>query len=147
MPSFQEFFMATDEKTITYEGKTLALMDTLPAVDGSRFRVTRESTDSEWRQGIGLDVQGSIVIDGKDWGRKVTLWEDTAPKEVVITLELKEEGLDVRNVWDHGNGVIQAWHHGAAIYVEEIEGGRRYHCNDGHPDDDLNDIVFSIRRM
>jgi hypothetical protein len=33
---------------------------------------------------------------------------------------------------------------GTALYYEEINNGRRYVCNDGYPDDDLNNLVFSI---
>jgi len=32
------------------------------------------------------------------------------------------------------------------MIVEEIESGFRYHCNDGYPDEDFNDIVFTIER-
>lgn len=42
--------------------------------------------------------------------------------------------------WAMGRG------NGAAMYCEEIPGGRRYFCNDGKEDDDFDDIVFTVRR-
>jgi hypothetical protein len=33
------------------------------------------------------------------------------------------------------------------MIVEEIENGRRYRCNDGVPDDDFDDIVFTVQRV
>jgi hypothetical protein len=37
-------------------------------------------------------------------------------------------------------------HNGACMVVEEIEGGRHYRCNDNVPDDDFDDIVFTVRK-
>jgi hypothetical protein len=34
-----------------------------------------------------------------------------------------------------------------AMYAEEIEGGRRYYCNDFTPDDDFNDLIFTVVRV
>jgi hypothetical protein len=31
--------------------------------------------------------------------------------------------------------------------VEEIENGRRYHCSDGKPDENFNNIVFTIKKL
>jgi len=55
--------------------------------------------------------------------------------------------LGIKNVWDTGNGVIQSWYNGSAMVVEEIENGKRYRCNDGHPDNNFDDIVFSIKKI
>ena len=32
------------------------------------------------------------------------------------------------------------------MHAEEIEGGYRYSCNDFAPDDDFNDLVFTVVR-
>jgi hypothetical protein len=40
--------------------------------------------------------------------------------------------LGIKNIWDTVNGVIQFWYFGVAMIIEEIENGRRYHCNVGH---------------
>ncbi|MCB1117403.1 MAG: hypothetical protein KDK50_02345, partial [Chlamydiia bacterium] len=57
----------------------------------------------------------------------------------------------VQNFWEdvnHTNTVyIDKAHNGAAMIVEEIPNGRRYRCNDGEPDDDFDDIVFTITRI
>jgi len=33
------------------------------------------------------------------------------------------------------------------MIVEKIEGGRRYRCNDGFPDEDFDDIIFTVRKL
>ena len=54
----------------------------------------------------------------------------------------KSKKLEIKNVWDFGDGVMHSWHNGAAMWKEELDDGSiRYWCNDGYPDDDLNDIV------
>jgi len=36
---------------------------------------------------------------------------------------------------------------GAAMYSEDIPNGKRYFCNDGVPDDDFDDIIFTVERI
>jgi len=104
-------------------------------------------------------IFGLFETRGKTVKEKIVLWEDTCPSGLIITLweergrrkhpkSLPEKGyLGIKNVWDIGNGTIEAWHSGAAMIVEEIENGRRYHCNDGHPDENFDDIVFTIQKV
>ena len=42
---------------------------------------------------------------------------------------------------------LESGHNGAAMIVEEIENGRRYRCNDGAPDEDFDDIVFTVQKI
>jgi hypothetical protein len=63
---------------------------------------------------------------------------------VFLKIQTKKGECQVKNVWDTGDGVMDSWHNGGAMVVEEIASGRRYKCNDGRPDDDFNDIVFRI---
>jgi hypothetical protein len=40
---------------------------------------------------------------------------------------------------------MDSWHNGAAMIVEESENGRFYKCNDGHPDENFDDIIFHVQ--
>jgi len=150
MVVFEEFFKtSTDPNRIEYKGKVLVGADYLPVRDGDIFRVTIESSDSEWKQGIRLRLdRGFIVVnDQRIPGQTgIVLWEDTCPGSVEFQVDLQgaEGVLIVYNAWDTGTGTVDAWHNGAAMLVQSIPEGRRYYCNDGHPDDDLNDLVFRI---
>lgn len=85
--------------------------------------------------------------------------QNTAPKEIFIKLwydntsrknpkGLPNRGLvGVKNIWDSGSGRIDSRFGGAAMIVEEIENGRRYRCNDGHPDENFDDVVFTIQKV
>lgn len=59
--------------------------------------------------------------------------------------------LSVMNAWGQGSGRIESGHGGAAMIVTErvvSEGVQRlYRCNDFDPDDDFDDLVFSVTRI
>ncbi len=65
----------------------------------------------------------------------------------MLSVNTKKGELRVKNVWDTGNGIVHSGHYGAAMIVEEIPNGRLYRCNDGKPDDDFDEIGFSIERV
>lgn len=85
---------------------------------------------------------------GKTINGPIVLWEDTARGQAEIRVLAPAGQLEVKNVWDIGDGVMHSWHNGAAMIVERLlTGGCRYYCNDGHPDEDFEDIVFRLEKL
>jgi hypothetical protein len=95
------------------------------------------------------------IVSKKEWN---VLWEDTSPKSVEIELLGPAEHVAVFNMWQDPNRVMipgvtgsgqvnHYWQNGAAMIVEEIPNGRRYRCNDGEPDDDFDDLIFTVERV
>jgi len=150
MVVFETFFRASEGQPIEYKGKRLCLAD-IVQLDNSahKFRLTFEQVNSEWRQGVALTTtkKGIFEIEGEKLGGKLVLWQDTAPKVVIIELSPKGTELELHNVWDKGDGAMNSWNAGAAMYIEEIPTGKRYHCNDGHFDDNLNDLIFTLEEI
>lgn len=145
MPDFSTLFIPAKGGPIEYNGRTLVMMDRYPVKAGAVLRLELLSTNSKWKQGIKLNTKGSITVAGQTITKGVFLWEDTMPKEVVFSVSSKDGLLQVSNAWNTGDGVAHSWLNGAAMYVEEMDNGRRvYHCNDGFPDENFDDIVFSI---
>ena len=161
MPDFDEIFSTTKERPIKYKNQCLVRVDYISFVDGDRFLIRFEKTNSEWLQGIGLYLFGIIEIEqlGKKVKDRTVFWENTAPKEITIkvwkdnTKRKQPKGLPskglfgIKNTWDTGNGTIESWYNGAAMIIEEIENGRGYRCNDGHPDENFDDIVFTVQKI
>lgn len=161
MPNFDKLFVEAKKNPVIFKEKFLVRSDFLPFSDGDHFLITFERTNSEWVQGIALYVFGSIEIESinKTFEDRTVFWENTAPKKIPIKvwqdntkrkqpIRLPKKGLlGIKNIWDPGTGVISSWVGGAAMIVEEIENGRRYRCNDGHPDENFDDIVFTIKKM
>ena len=73
-------------------------------------------------------------------------WTDSAPPDILRKVHTKKGEIQVRNVWDPGDGVMHSWHTGAAMIVDvdATSGARTYRCNDGRPDDDFDELTFVI---
>lgn len=143
---FQEMFEKSAGKPIEYQGKTLVMMDKFPTEGAKHVRVVFEECNGEWRQGVALRFEGKFKVNDQIIRRGMVLWYDTAPQTVELELIGTASSIEVKNVWDIGDGVIHSWHNGAAMIVELLPSGRRYRCNDGFADDDFNDIVFRLER-
>ena len=151
--------MTVKERPIYYNGQPIIRFDDVPFEDGDRFKFTFESKNSNWRQGVLLSVLGYFEYNGEKWPDRILFWEDNSPREIVVTVykerkkrkqpkRLPAKGLlGIKNVWDCGGGRIDSWFGGHAMIVEEIENGKRYKCNDGHPDENFDDIVFKVERI
>lgn len=92
--------------------------------------------------------KGTIEHEGKTYKKKskrglgIRFWfEDKSVQECI--LRNTDGVLRVWNVWDIGDGAVESGY-GTAMIVEQLPNGRRYRCNDGHPDDDFDDLIFRI---
>ena len=153
MVDFSEFFLKSRGKSIQYKGKKIQLVDYFHVSNNDILIITFESTKSDTIQGISIDVTGKCELEGElfDKGKGVDMifWEDTAPKSIELKVFTKKK-VRVKNIWEcvslTGNRCVDYGHFGAAMIVEEIENGRRYRCNDWEPDEDFDDIVFTVKR-
>jgi hypothetical protein len=147
MPDFSELFYHSENMKVEYEGKSLILGDHISIVKGDLFQIKFEKFNSEWKQGIILHLKGIILVNNQKAKNGCVFWQDTAPETLKFSVYSTKSDLLVYNIWDTGNGVIDFGHGGAAMYYEEIENGRRYFCNDGHPDENFDDIVFTLQKI
>lgn len=142
---FDKLFKATDERPIKYKKYQLFRLDRFFINDNyKKILLSFNETNSSWRQAVVLETKGYFKIEGEKYSNSIILWEDTAPKELIIDIYSKDKLVLIYNAWDIGNGVVHYWHNGAAMQISEVEKGRKYLCNDGYPDDDFNDLIFTI---
>jgi hypothetical protein len=123
------------------------MFDDFPTEGAKRLRLIFDECNGEWRQGVALRLEGKFKINDQIIRSGIVLWHDTAPQTVELEVMGKPSTIEVKNVWDVGDGTIHSWHNGAAMIVESLPNGRRYRCNDGFADDDFNDIVFRLERV
>ena len=147
MVIFEEMFLESKGKPVKYNDVTVHMMDELPVGDSAHLRIRFLSANSEWRQGISLTTDGTFDVGGQKITRGLALWQDTAPQEVHVIVSSRSGTVQVKNIWDVGDGVVHSWHNGAAMIVDVDGERRRYRCNDGHPDDDFDDLIFEISRL
>jgi len=137
-------FTKSKGQSIRYKGEILVLIDHFPVDDGAMVQLTFEHFGSPWKQGIALRTNGSFEIGSQTVWNGIVLWQDTAPRVTQLRVKTMSGFIEVNNMWDVGDGCVHSWHNGAAMIVEDIATGRRYRCNDGHPDDNFDDIVFRL---
>lgn len=170
MPSFGKLFIESKGQPITYKGNALFLADKFPVSNGDKLRISIERTNSEYVQGLSVRITGSCELQGKVWEKdkqvKMIFWEDSTvlnPKNIEITVFTETGFVWIQNIWEKISSfsvatptgepltkeskLIDSGHNGAAMIVEEIENGRRYRCNDGHPDENFDDIVFTVQKL
>jgi hypothetical protein len=56
MPEFQTMFTQSKGQPIQWQGKTLHLHDYFPTLDAKKYRLTFESCNGTWRQGLIMAV-------------------------------------------------------------------------------------------
>jgi hypothetical protein len=147
MACFETFFRHSGGKPIEYDGRTLQLFDEFPTLDACRFRFEFLECNAIWRQGVHLLLDGQILVDHRRLKGDILFWFDSSPQSFEFEVTMPQSHFKVCNVWQLPNGGIHSCHNGAAMICEEIENGRRYRCNDGKPDDDFDDIIFTIERI
>jgi len=144
MVNFESLFLQSKGQKIEYNSKDLVLMDRIAVPGACTIKIMFEAVNSDWRQAVVLNTKGTFLVAGQTIRNSVILWEDTAPNEVTIEVITKSKELVIYNAWDVGNGTTHYWHNGAAMWIEALGATKRYHCNDGYPDDDLNDLIFTL---
>jgi len=125
----------------------VVMWDVLPIQDGERIKVIFESASSPWQQGVWLQTDKGLEVDGLHCA-SVELWMNTAPQEVICECFTDDGFLSVYNIWDSGRGYgteSQAWSSG--MLIEESLNGRRYHCNDIGFETSFDKLVFRIERV
>jgi hypothetical protein len=153
--NFGQLFIEARGAPISYNGKTLIMSDRIPAKLGERLLVTIESTASEWPQGVGISE--GVEVFGERVKRAV-VWEyfsvppdlrasvrSRLPFTFEVICRSSKGSLSVYNMTEF-RGRQEWWHGGSCMIATEIPGGRRYSCNDFEPDDDFDDLVFTVTR-
>lgn len=169
MPDFDALFSSNTERPIKYKDRSIIRLDKYLVNDGEKLKICIESTNSKCPQGLTIDITGSCEVKGKVYkkgkGIRMLFWADAElidPKNIEITVFTKKGHVVIYNIWEQTNKYlvgtsanpiekesksVEYWHGSAAMIVEEIENGRRYFCNDGQPDENFDDIVFTVQRV
>jgi hypothetical protein len=162
MPGFEEEFNEAIRKSISegkgpavklkYKNWELIRMARIPVQKKFSGNLKVISTNSEYRQAIIIqpdDRKSKRITINSQKERSCILWADEIIDRVIhFEGTSKNSELFVYNAWEEtdwmGNTFTNYWMRGAAM-IEEINGNtRRYRCNDGHPDDNFDDIIFEV---
>ncbi|MCM2535010.1 hypothetical protein NDK43_25050 [Neobacillus pocheonensis] len=125
------------------------LWDVQNIKDGQLIRVKFISKSSPHRQGLWLITDKGIVIPelSDEIFPSISLWEDTAPKEVICKCYSQDGNLSLYNIWDKGNGTQSQMYTSGMIIDEKDDGILIYNCNDYGFETEFTDLVFSIEKL
>lgn len=142
MINFEKEFMASKGQPIEVDGTRYCMMFEIPTGACSELLLTAESVNSEWKQGIHLSSEKGLEVDS-DHGNDFVLWVSTTPKTRQCHCQ-PDSVVRIWNVWEIKR-VTHSWHNGAAMIVTQLNDTTwRFQCNDGHPDNACDDLVFTI---
>lgn len=156
-PDFIDTLASSEKPTIEYRGRIVGAYHDFSIGDAFKFRITFGGSNSEWKQGIRLDASGVFVFEGQEYSNSLIIWEREPMSYVDIAfyndpsrtnqypIKLPPNGFfRIRNVWEDDQGNLQFNQGAAAMVITSIETGVQYNCNDGHLDEDFNDLIFAI---
>ena len=143
---------------VVYKNHKLIRIDKFQVNNGDKIILSIDSSNSETLQGVSIDITGYCVMGNdqfkKGKGVNMIFWEQADaynPKHIELTVYTKTGFVWVQNIWETeermGKRYFSSGHTGAAMIVEEIENGRRYRCNDWHPDENFDDIIFTVKNL
>jgi len=152
---FGSQFIKSKGQSIEYDGKEIFMIDRVPAKLNEEFVITIESTNSPHTQGVGIS-EGVEVFGVKNKRAVVFEYvslppEERKTKKSKLPFSFKVKYRNKKGFLTFYNmclfhGRQEWWHGGAGMIVENIENGKRYHCNYFELNDDFDDIIFTVTK-
>ncbi|PWK13014.1 hypothetical protein [Tumebacillus permanentifrigoris] len=119
--------------------------DVQPITNSQLVQINFLSTNSPNKQGIFLRTDKGIEANGQ-LHPGIYLWEDTAPREVIIKCFTENGWLSIYNI--HHNGRNQySQGYSAGMLLQEEGDTLVYHCNDVGLETNFDKLVFSVKRL
>lgn len=129
-----------------FEGKNDIVMWEVQQISNEQLiKVKFIETNSTNKQGIWIATDKGIEINGNLYSQ-INLWEDTAPKEVILKCYTDVGLLSIYNIWDDGRG-RNSQSYTSGMIIKEEDNVLYYHCNDYGFETDFNKLIFSIEKL
>ena len=88
MTSFQDLFEEADQHWVTFKNKKVFWADKFPVKQNETLIISIEQTNSKYRQGLSIDIDGTCELGGetlkRDKGLKMLFWEDDFKKRYCL---------------------------------------------------------------
>ena len=141
---------------IIYKGQKINRCFNLYKKGKYKLKFTFIKTNSQFIQAIKIfldDFKGNLIFNGnkiiipKKKFPQLNFFEDTAPKEFIVEVDLEDGHLSICNGSDP-LGTKQFCHSlvfGCAMIIEHFEHNKyRFICNDHEDDEDFDDLIFEM---
>lgn len=142
--SISEKFIKAKGKPILYSGKKLRMQAEFIFKNKlNEFKLEIIKTNSQLRQGLILVTKGDIIINREVYS-KIVLWEDTVPKELLLTVKSKDNSFSIYNVWENEKRT-EAWYNDSYMeLIKKVDNSYFFSCSDGKVNSMEKTLDFKI---
>jgi len=126
----------------------IVLWDVLKVQKEQLIKIVIISTNSCFKQGVRLAIDsgdGYLEVNNQKF-KSIQLWENNAPKEIVLKCFSANQVVSVYNIWDEGRG-SQSMAHTSGMIIEKKDNILIYNCKDYGNTDKFDKLIFSIELM
>ena len=143
MIEFEKEFTRTRGQPFEINGRVYRMIYVLSDASPTEFVLKFEHAVRNPQQGLRLDCDAPLEINGyRD--KAFVLWHGTVPERIIVR-RTGPEKVTIRNVWDHGDGVVHSWHAGGAIIAESVTGNDiLLYCNSTLDNSDCRDLIIRL---
>lgn len=151
MISFNKEFQESNGKPVAINGVTYHRTYEIKVKNLTHVNITVQSVKKgrdAWKQAVHLNSDKPLRSE-KDQGNDFVFWFPTATlfRKAITQASCDctpNSTLTVWNVWQVDNA-IQSLYNGSAMVVTQLsEHQWQFQCNDGKPNDDMDDLVFTL---
>lgn len=171
MPELEYLFIEAKGRPVQYQGVEIKRIDRFPVKNGDTLICSIEEAvqKPEYLEGFCVDITGYCELDGEickqGKGIRMIFWNGHTPQEFKLKIFTKLGHVIIYNICEidtsyitndeTGNPItkyskrLDSKYNGAAMIVEEIDGGRRYRCSDTSAAEKpfpFNDIIFTVKK-
>ncbi len=145
-----DLFAAARSPTIDWEGTPVHAMWEIDPVPNQVVFEFRRGVATPV-QGLAIKLEEGILCANNVEAKHLTLWQDTAPKEVcVLITKRKKARLMIWNIWREtigGRDVTQAWLRNSGMRIEPSGDGNEtiLRCSDGIGPVNFDDLIVVAR--
>jgi len=94
-------------------------------------------------QGVRIDCDVAMTLDDHS-SQAFNIWADIDPRVLRVACQPSSEVM-IRNIWDHGDGVVHSWHAGAAMHMETTpDGVITLYCNSTLENTHCRDLIVDV---
>ncbi|UNL87564.1 hypothetical protein [Priestia koreensis] len=113
--------------------------------DGQELKIIFLGKNSLYRQGIWLKTDKGIEVMGRNFS-SIDLWEDSAPKELVLKCFTSNGVISFYNIWDKGEGK-KSQSYSSGMMIKQQGNKVIYNCNDIGFETNFDKLIFSIEKL
>ena len=144
MIDFEENFIRSKGQPIIIDGKKYHMFYSITVLSKTFVKIKFIRAISLPKQGVRFDADHLIECMGVS-NYSFNIWYNPDKKMQEVEVFCAEATtLQLRNIWDNGDGVVQSWNGGGAMIVDKKDNKLNFYCNSTMANDQCLDCIFEV---